>query len=1801
MNKKRGLLVVFMVVFLVFGMVFVLPSEPVFDVEVGVFSDNLLGFDYTYALGIGGVDDETGNGDVCTANQDELKFGILKQTRNGNEIDVSYPEVEGQSKSSLPSSLINIGPAQCSWKTLPLDIGGCYFLSSEDDYDRDKDISKYRNIQNDCGGYIIPPDNGKFSVISGLNSEAASAKDRFFEEAEDGTGAEVPHSFFVIREGIWDGLLEPGQLDVFPNGDAACLFNEYTFTPREQSFVCHEEENQFRWYICDAEHVSKNTGKFLPLEVYNGGSCESDSDNPDDVLTSGCDINSDPPQEKCVRGKCIKANAPSSSVKEYVSTSEDEATHGYFCEQEDLGSREFIWTAKKLTCENLEEIGSSCEESKVVCEDNDNSWLEINEDQGACCGNDGLEDLGKPVFSKTEDKNYLCLSSDESLVGTKNGKVTEVGASWPLRDGGDGSGRCSEDWCWVEASSNAKFNVYTIKPLAQPAYDVVSNGDDWFDCTEKTEAEGGELTLPDSGENKNIANRFYCYKEGDHYSWAECVDPDRLQGGDVKTIKTRYAGDALYTLVLDEPNDEGEGYSGEAGEVSITPRNSAYQYYYERSNSKFGFDFTGYDYLEFMVKFVDESPIESEPDENDVTTLEYPAMPMDQLALPAELVLTIKGPETESGEDFIYFDKNVLQYIERGPFFADSWMHAKVPIAGYKDVKQISFGIGSKDTNYIGVKNVFLSKEGEPTKICSGKESPVHNSWLTNLDEINGRINGEDLCTSLYGEFAWLGDGEEVGSTARCCGNTPGEYYAGPSRNAQTEEGKDPIYYGCWNSQPIQSGKSVMDVQFEVEYDQYTPEILYEDRVFINYDLAITYGKKINFVQGRGGLRDHITIESVNIREENTLLVVNTDLESLDPTHEFEIDHDRILSEQRIKLISTSSPVTRSLEEFLGFRPYSELRGIEEEYSFSYNYNRIPIRIVLIDNIENGVKYSVDFFNTKTGEKLDGTLNEQDLKDLENIVVVVQPAVQPIYVDPPYEIDRITETKNYSCASDECLFPAPGVLSNKNKIKNLHPELYELYFITENVIEGNKATETRLVNENLLYEEGTLLAKGISQQVILFNEGVDAEEDPIFYGCQAASYVGIGPDGQPLDRETFKNVPPCSPKAGQYCAYSIQKEKNRDKFTVINSWNPGGIEKVGYADPEASVDFGEQERNLKDPDDISLDNPILPINITHSSSILPARNMLSNAQFEPDGNQELPHWDIFVNGMLLSGISGDDEENRVEELEDGSGNSLVLREGELLRSEKVAIPQMETLHFSSDETCRPKVFLINNDGESQTGHNGEREPVENLEAIKTAAEGFTASFLIIEVNGPCSISKPMLQLLEDEGDFEPVEYYKLPWQQYYPGDDPRAGIACCPDNYCWNGYACVEPMEDFTKLSEEVEEGRNYRCVEGEWKYQPLKFDWKNKNWGFCNDVSQCFVMNSVEGALSTNNAQDFLMGQYPTCINNGEYVLDNYCQDGEWTSRTKFVAQQLLEVAQDGEYILYCANLWDALIDSETFQTVLEGEEPGVAGDIPDVPSGEGDYGEAHLDQKFKCFPAISASESASELVEDKENTCVNKVCVLKYKDSGAFKVAFGTSLNKDIQGKEEEGPNSFLQALNIDVLELGPLVNSCEESEGFAECDLTDLPLTGDLWYSRELNATIYSRDDLTPGIIDRAIDWIRGALGLRDDTSAEFIENTENFLNLYLLDKSDKKVRAVKALEGTNETVVAEYENFETPVCDYIANKEMPLTLTTEPLEAESGNNKVYCTTEGNIHRIEAVANSFGGTDELWKPLTGKLRVE
>src|SRR3989344_1460269 len=197
----------------------------------------------------------------------------------------------------------------------------------------------------------------------------------------------------------------------------------------------------------------------------------------------------------------------------------------------------------------------------------------------------------------------------------------------------------------------------------------------------------------------------------------------------------------------------------------------------------------------------------------------------------------------------------------------------------------------------------------------------------------------------------------------------------------------------------------------------------------------------------------------------------------------------------------------------------------------------------------------------------------------------------------------------------------------------------------------------------------------------------------------------------------------------------------------------------------------------------------------------------------------------------------------------------------------------------------------------------------------------------------------------------------------------RAGLACCPENYCWNGYVCVEPMGEYSKLSEKVGEGRDYRCIEGEWTYQPIKVDWIKKDWGFCNEETQCFVTSSTNKDAGFNvdeeyKPEDFYEGKNPTCIDDGEYILDHLCQEGKWNSRTKVVAQKLLEAAQNDEYGLYCTNLWDALVDvkDDPKWQILEGE--GTLSDAPQGGSGQdlgtAISGETNKEQTQVCFENI-------------------------------------------------------------------------------------------------------------------------------------------------------------------------------------------------------------------------------------------------
>ena len=84
-----------------------------------------------------------------------------------------------------------------------------------------------------------------------------------------------------------------------------------------------------------------------------------------------------------------------------------------------------------------------------------------------------------------------------------------------------GPQRCEGDWCWVKASAEAKFHIFTIKKPNQEPYDIVSNSQEWFECSATSQNTNIASSVIDPT-NKEIANRFQCYQEGNRWSWAEC-------------------------------------------------------------------------------------------------------------------------------------------------------------------------------------------------------------------------------------------------------------------------------------------------------------------------------------------------------------------------------------------------------------------------------------------------------------------------------------------------------------------------------------------------------------------------------------------------------------------------------------------------------------------------------------------------------------------------------------------------------------------------------------------------------------------------------------------------------------------------------------------------------------------------------------------------------------------------------------------------------------------------------------------------------------------------------------------------------------------------------------------------------------------------------------------------------------------------------------------------------------------------------------------------------------------------------
>jgi len=373
-----------------------------------------------------------------------------------------------------------------------------------------------------------------------------------------------------------------------------------------------------------------------------------------------------------------------------------------------------------------------CDNNKVSClndclrKENKCGW--IDDEDGKCCGDDGLEDIG--ILSEGDGESHICLNKDNVFVSPS-----------PPSD------LCENDFCWVEATL-LPGKIFTIKKPDE-IYDVASDGASWRNCEDNV-----NLFSSDQAEHITQANRLSCYSEGNRYVWAQCFkkgSEESVSDDSKNGIKNRFIGDGLFSLPLPEPSE------GNSVEISIEEE-------YETFYGSLPVDFIGYDKIHVFFTFKELE--------------DFPAK--------LDMGFYSGGFNLEN----LIFKKNIIGYATNNPVLEEGrTIHLEINIPnnliGIDNLKFKTNG-----DNEIILNNVYFSIGEEIPKICSGEESNTKqvSSWLDNYGQ-DGDVSAENVCNALFDPFsvenedgnfpgnAWIKNAENEGD--RCCGDQKNEYYTG--------------------------------------------------------------------------------------------------------------------------------------------------------------------------------------------------------------------------------------------------------------------------------------------------------------------------------------------------------------------------------------------------------------------------------------------------------------------------------------------------------------------------------------------------------------------------------------------------------------------------------------------------------------------------------------------------------------------------------------------------------------------------------------------------------------------------------------------------------------------------------------------------------------------------------------------------------------------------------------------------------------------------------------------------------------
>jgi len=152
---------------------------------------------------------------------------------------------------------------------------------------------------------------------------------------------------------------------------------------------------------------------------------------------------------------------------------------------------------------------------------------------------------------------------------------------------------------------------------------------------------------------------------------------------------------------------------------------------------------------------------------------------------------------------------------------------------------------------------------------------------------------------------------------------------------------------------------------------------------------------------------------------------------------------------------------------------------------------------------------------------------------------------------------------------------------------------------------------------------------------------------------------------------------------------------------------------------------------------------------------------------------------------------------------------------------------------------------------------------------------------------------------------------------------------CCYNKGCWDGTQCRWEGVRWALLDDQFAEYNNYEdgmdvymCKDGTWN-GPLEpsYDWyvNTEDPQFCGEDYQC--------ACKDADCVSFSGGG---CTNIDGYFTGNYlCEGGDWTSRNKLIATQMMDIAGSSDYTIFC----DTIENAVNYFEPLVPAEPNING----------------------------------------------------------------------------------------------------------------------------------------------------------------------------------------------------------------------------------------------------------------------------